>query len=168
MRATITDHYTVLGVERTADRRAIQTAYRAAARGAHPDFGGVDGDMARINEAWRILGDPGRRAAYDAAHGYIGSTPAPARPSRTTKRASRDGSTVLDFGRYEGWTVRDVANIDDDYLHWLQRTSLGRPLRAEIAVVLDEREAAMETTRSAARAGVAAGRQTKRRGWRLR
>lgn len=168
MRATITDHYTVLGVERTADRRKIQTAYRAAARAAHPDFGGVDGEMARINEAWRILGDPGRRAAYDAEYGYVGSTPAPARPPRTTQRGSRDGSTVLDFGRYEGWSVRDVANIDDDYLHWLQRTSLGRPLRAEIAQALAERESAMETIRSAARAGAAAARQPKRRGWRLR
>jgi curved DNA-binding protein CbpA len=168
MRATVTDHYTVLGVDRTADRRVIQTAYRAAARGAHPDFGGVDRDMARINEAWRILGDAERRAAYDAAHGYVSSTPAPARQPKTTQRGSRDGSTVLDFGRYEGWTIRDIANADDDYLQWLQRTSLGRPLRAEIAQALEERQTAMETIRSAARAGAAAARKPKRRGWRLR
>jgi curved DNA-binding protein CbpA len=51
MRTTLTDHYTVLGVARNADRRTIQTAYRALARKAHPDFGGDEDQMARINEA---------------------------------------------------------------------------------------------------------------------
>ena len=172
MATTVTDHYTVLGVQHAADRRTIQAAYRALARGAHPDFGGDGGDMARINEAWRVLGDATRRAAYDAAHGYVGDalTPKPPRPQKTADRSSRGGSTVLDFGRYEGWTIRDVANVDDDYLQWLLRTSLGRPLRAEIAKALAEREAAMETIRATARAGAAAAaaRQPKRRGWRLR
>jgi curved DNA-binding protein CbpA len=171
MATTVTDHYTVLGVQHAADRRTIQAAYRALARGAHPDFGGDGGDMARINEAWRVLGDATRRAEYDAAHGYTSETAAtrPARPEKTSER-SRGGSTVLDFGRYEGWTIRDVANTDDDYLQWLQRTSLGRPLRSEIAKALDEREAAMETIRATARSGAAAAaaRQPKRRGWRLR
>src|SRR5262245_31566063 len=150
MPATVTDHYTVLGVQRIADRRAIQAAYRALARGAHPDFGGDDSSMARINEAWRVLGDAARRAEYDAAHGYPGpgapsdtSTTRPTRPQKTSERGSRGGSTVLDFGRYEGWTIRDVAKTDDDYLQWLQRTSLGRPLRGEIAQALEERETAM-------------------------
>ena len=172
MPATLTDHYTVLGVERDADRRTIQTAYRARARSTHPDFGGEGADMARINEAWRVLGDAERRATYDATIGndsHQAATPR-RRQTRSSERGQRNGSTVLDFGRYEGWTIRDVANVDDDYLQWLQRTSLGRPLRAEIVTALDEREAAMETIRSVARAGAAAAaaRQPKRRGWRLR
>jgi curved DNA-binding protein CbpA len=177
MPATLTDHYTVLGVQRLADRRTIQAAYRALARGAHPDFGGDDSSMARINEAWRVLGDSTRRAEYDAAHGYPGpgasgdsSTARPTRAHKTAERGVRGGSTVLDFGRYEGWTIRDVANTDDDYLQWLQRTSLGRPLRAEIAKALEERESAMESIRTAARtsAAAAAARQPKRGRWRLR
>ena len=172
MPATLTDHYTVLGVQPSADRRTIQAAYRALARTSHPDFGGHEADMARINEAWRVLGDAERRAAYDASHGHLRAHAQPgatAQPStKDAPRASRDGSTVLDFGRYEGWSIRDIANVDDDYLQWLQRTSLGRPLRAEIAKALDERESAMESIRTAARSGAAAAREPKRRGWRLR
>jgi curved DNA-binding protein CbpA len=139
MRTTVTDHYTVLGVARTADRRAIQAAYRALARTAHPDFGGDEDRMARINEAWHVLGDAKRRADYDG----------PVAVTRPTTRDRRAGSTVLDFGRYDGWTIRDIANSDDDYLDWLSRTPMGRPLRREIAEVLDEREQAMAALRPA-------------------
>jgi DnaJ-like protein/exodeoxyribonuclease X-like protein len=142
MRTTVTDHYTVLGVARTADRRAIQAAYRALARQAHPDFGGDGDEMARINEAWHVLGDARRRAEYD---GPVAAAPA----GQTAARERRAGSTVLDFGRYDGWTIRDIANADDDYLDWLSRTPMGRPLRREIAEVLDAREQAMAALRPA-------------------
>jgi molecular chaperone DnaJ len=44
----------------------IRAAYRARARVHHPDRSGADPDvMAALNEAYRVLGDPGRRALYD-------------------------------------------------------------------------------------------------------
>lgn len=64
------DHYATLGVARTASIDAIRAAYRAAVRRTHPDV--VDArsttasDMAKITEAWSVLSDPVRRAAYDA------------------------------------------------------------------------------------------------------
>ncbi len=58
-----------------------------------------------------------------------------ARPSST----STPGSRVLDFGRYAGWTLRQVAMRDRDYLEWLRRTPLGRQYQAEIAAVLAPR-----------------------------
>lgn len=139
MRTTLTDHYTVLGVARNSDRRTIQTAYRALARKAHPDFGGDEDRMARINEAWHVLGDAKRRAEYDG--------PVAVEIVQPVAREHRAGSTVLDFGRYDGWTIRDIANADDDYLDWLSRTPMGRPLRREIAQVLGEREQAMAALR---------------------
>ena len=46
----------------------IRDAYRRLARRHHPDRGAADaGAMAAINEAYRVLGDPARRAVYDAA-----------------------------------------------------------------------------------------------------
>lgn len=49
----------------------MRRAYREQARQHHPDrveatgsTGSAD-EMAAINEAWRVLGDPGRRAVYD-------------------------------------------------------------------------------------------------------
>lgn len=58
-------HYEVLGVAPTASTAEVQTAYRAAARRMHPDAGGTAIAMQRVNEAWHVLRDPGRRSAYD-------------------------------------------------------------------------------------------------------
>jgi len=62
--------------------------------------------------------------------------PAPVTRSSST---SMPGSRVLDFGRYAGWTLRQVALQDRDYLEWLRRTPLGRQYQAEIAAVLAPR-----------------------------
>lgn len=44
----------------------IRAAYRERARQLHPDRGGTDSrEMAALNEAYRVLSDPGRRALYD-------------------------------------------------------------------------------------------------------
>jgi curved DNA-binding protein CbpA len=69
MRRAEPTHYQRLGVARSASATEIRTAYRALARRTHPDVNGsgVDASMAAVNEAWRVLGDPDRRAAYDAS-----------------------------------------------------------------------------------------------------
>ncbi len=63
------DFYQLLGVARDASREEIALAWRRRARDEHPDARqGDDGAPARFRalaEAWRVLGDPGRRAAYD-------------------------------------------------------------------------------------------------------
>lgn len=68
------DHYVTLGVRSEADAAEIRDAYRALARRYHPDRGPVDdGAMAAVNEAYRVLGEPARRAVYDAARRGTGS-----------------------------------------------------------------------------------------------
>lgn len=64
------DYYAVLGVARDAPGDAVRVAYRRLAARAHPDRhqGGADA-TARfkvIVEAYSVLGDAERRAAYDA------------------------------------------------------------------------------------------------------
>ncbi|MGA0356085.1 MAG: J domain-containing protein [Ilumatobacteraceae bacterium] len=63
------DHYSVLGVGRGAGQDEIRTAYRREARRLHPDSAGAGSStqMAQLNEAYRVLSDPGRRALYDRA-----------------------------------------------------------------------------------------------------
>jgi curved DNA-binding protein CbpA len=64
------DHYVVLGVERGATHQEIRQAYRRLARASHPDASPDDPEaerqFKRVAAAWHVLGDPGRRTAYDS------------------------------------------------------------------------------------------------------
>lgn len=59
--------YDLLGVSPDADTASIRDAYRRAARAHHPDRHGdaSSANMAAVNEAWQVLGDPARRREYD-------------------------------------------------------------------------------------------------------
>jgi molecular chaperone DnaJ len=63
------DYYELLGVARGADGAAIKAAYRSLAKEHHPDRkNGCKESEARfkaINEAYDVLKDPQKRAAYD-------------------------------------------------------------------------------------------------------
>jgi hypothetical protein len=64
--------YQVLGVDTGASQQDIARAYRQAAQGTHPDARPGDPAAAArfqaLTEAYDLLRDPGRRAAYDRAH----------------------------------------------------------------------------------------------------
>jgi curved DNA-binding protein CbpA len=47
---------------------------------------------------------------------------------------------VLRFGRYEGWTLGQVARVDRPWLEWLRRVPAGRGLKDEIDAVLRTRK----------------------------
>ncbi|MFL5641430.1 MAG: DnaJ domain-containing protein [Chloroflexota bacterium] len=57
-------------------------------------------------------------------HGAAG--PPPGRPS----------GTVLNFGRYAGWSLGEVARHDIEYIEWLDRAPIGRNYRAEVDGIL--------------------------------
>ena len=63
------DYYEVLEVERTIDAAGLKAAYRKLAMKHHPDRnGGCEDSMARfkeISEAYSVLSDDQKRAAYD-------------------------------------------------------------------------------------------------------
>lgn len=62
------DYYKILGVDRSADDKAIKSAYRKLARKYHPDVAkGKDaGEKFReVTEAYEVLSDPEKRRRYD-------------------------------------------------------------------------------------------------------
>lgn len=62
------DYYDVLGVPKTADEEEIKRSFRRLAQRHHPDVDtspDADGRFKELNEAYRILSDRQRRAAYD-------------------------------------------------------------------------------------------------------
>jgi curved DNA-binding protein CbpA len=44
--------------------------------------------------------------------------------------------TVLNFGRYSGWSLGEVARRDLEYLEWLDRMTIGRTYRDEVDALL--------------------------------
>jgi molecular chaperone DnaJ len=60
-----TDYYSVLGVEKTADKAEIKAAFRKLAHQHHPDKGGEEEKFKEINAAYQVLGNEEKRAQYD-------------------------------------------------------------------------------------------------------
>jgi molecular chaperone DnaJ len=74
------DYYEVLGVPRDAERKAIKEAFRRLAKRYHPDRNkapDAEEKFKEIAEAYAVLYDPKKRAAYDAGGhaGVAGVTP---------------------------------------------------------------------------------------------
>lgn len=148
------DAYRTLQIVPDADDIVVEAAFRVLARRYHPD--GQKGDAARmaaINRAYDLLRTPIRRRRYDRERhltpvgpGAASVQPPPTNGAAPYAEVSGNGHTafnVVDFGRYMGWTLKDLAKHDPDYLRWLSRSSGGIRYRYQIHELLpDEREAA--------------------------
>jgi curved DNA-binding protein CbpA len=138
----VADPYRVLQVLPTADQEVLTAAYRALAQKYHPDHDAsklAARRMIELNAAWAIVRDPDLRASWDrgrrrATYDFkprSATTSVAAPPPR-----SAQAGTKLEFGRYSGWALRDLARQDPDYLRWLSRHASGLRYRTEIYQIL--------------------------------
>ncbi|HUR17145.1 MAG TPA: J domain-containing protein [Candidatus Limnocylindrales bacterium] len=141
-------YYKTLMLAETADAEIIGVVYRKLAQRFHAD---VDPSpeaarrMAEINVAHEVLSDAQKRSEYDKwlasrrdrrssdriirAQGDVpfGTAGAPVGPPQ---------GSVMDFGRYMGWTLGQIKRHDPEFLEWLMRVPVGRQYRDEIGQML--------------------------------
>ena len=141
------DAYEILQLHPSALPEVVEAAYRALAMVHHPDLNGNrdTGAMAELNWAYSVLHDPEERIAYDRRRLAVPVMPERSslmeRMQRTAEAAeARDelgpAHVVMDFGRYAGMTLGQVARTDPVYLEWLRRHSSGIRYRSQIDAVL--------------------------------
>lgn len=146
------DYYRILQVDPHAEYAVIRAAHRALAAVHHPDVGGLESDMATINVAWTVLSDPAKRAAYDHDR-RLRQDGDRYCPDASIPAAHHVGS-IIDFGRYAGWSIPEIAQSDRDYLEWLIRTPVGRRYQGEVGEVLGSApQAAVPTANPSVHAG---------------
>ena len=132
MPAVHQDYYTILGVPRDADEPTIKRAFRTLAFAYHPDRNKAPEAEERfkaISEAYAVLSDPDKRAAFDAGTAQGASV-----------SAAEDIFSTIDFRdvfRGLGFDFAGAGHFD----HFMRqqrrgRASRGANLEATLAVSL--------------------------------
>ena len=138
------DPYRILQVQPDADADVVRAAYRVLARKVHPDAAApldevAERRMTDLNWAYAIVRDPVKRQQWESDRRRA---PPPTPREAATHGAPRGplgadgGEQRLDFGRYQGWTLGEVAARDPEYLDWLRRHAAGARYRDVIDILL--------------------------------
>ncbi len=114
MRHNRRNYYRILHVQPDAPAAIIKSSYRTlmSKLRMHPDLGGNHDEALLVNEAYAVLSDPDRRAAYDRETGIVLGL------ARRRGRAGATGDAARGTGRREAtaWTVAE----GDEPCHWCQ------------------------------------------------
>lgn len=145
--------YRSLMLAEDADAEVISAVYRKLAQRYHPD---IDSNaaaarrMAEINDAYQTLRDPVKRKQYDE---WLAARRDRRQGDRLIRQAAdvpygaagrpvgMATGSVLEFGRYSGWTLGQIRLHDPEFLEWLVRAPAGRQHREEIQLLLAKRSA---------------------------
>ena len=117
------DYYATLGVARDATAEDIKKAFRKLARKYHPDVSkekDAEARMKEVNEAYTVLSDPEKRAAYDQlGQGY--------QPGQEF-RPPPDWDAGYEFSR-RGFSQREAADFSDFFSELFGRMGRGEARR---------------------------------------
>ena len=164
------DYYKILEVDPEADPEVIAAAYRVLTKRVRSKDDLEEADQIRLAEldlAYAVLSNPAQRLAFDERrlsetvavgpgyyHGngngngngqaYDAAARLAAGPLSERVAAGLHGESLgeltINFGRYSGWTLSEIAGSDPEYLMWLSRHSSGIRYRRAILRLLRERE----------------------------
>lgn len=113
------DYYATLGVARDATAEDIKKAFRKLARKYHPDVSkekDAEARMKEVNEAYAVLSDPEKRAAYDQlGQGY--------QPGQEF-RPPPDWDAGYEFSR-RGYSPHEAADFSDFFSELFGRMGRG-------------------------------------------
>ena len=154
------DAYEVMQVHPGAHPLVVEAAYRVLASIYQSDGAEASASrqlMAELDDAYASLRTPERRALYDQQRirreVMEAALATPYHPFAAQSPPGGDAASgLVDFGRYQGWTIVQLAQHDPDYLRWLSRHSSGIRYRRQI-------EAALGKGSSASAAGQGLGRR---------
>ncbi len=138
------DYYEILGVSKGASSDEIKSAFKKAALKHHPDReGGDEAKFKEASEAYEVLSDEKRRAAYDQFGHAAGAANA----------GGPGGSPFGGFSGAEGFGFDNVqfdfsgAGGFGDIFSEIFGGMRGRPRDVQVAVAIDFDEAVKGTTR---------------------
>ncbi|WP_108649875.1 molecular chaperone DnaJ [Dongshaea marina] len=129
------DYYEILGLDRDADERAIKKSYKRLAMKYHPDRNkndaGAEEKFKEVKEAYEILTDPQKRAAYDQ-YGHAGVD-----PNQGAGGFGGGGFGGADFGDIFGDVFGDIFG-GGRRGGGQQRAARGSDLRYNMELTLEE------------------------------
>ncbi len=105
---TMSDYYSILGVNKNDDEKTIKSAYRKLARKYHPDVNSDNPDAEKkfgeINQAYEVLSDPEKKKLYD-------------RFGPDFEKYQQAGATAQgpDFGGFGGFNNTRGGNVNFDF-----------------------------------------------------
>lgn len=142
----MTNYYAVLGVSEDASQEEIKEAFRERALECHPDRA-ADGEEAaakeefvQVREAFELLSNPEKRAAYDAAEGEeeraaVASTDEESGRRRSYEQAWRDRQGRHGIGVSQ-IILDQVQGLSADYDVLRNRTSVTVPICGVLGTVV--------------------------------
>ena len=136
----VRNYYAILGVSPDATAEEVKKSFRKLARQYHPDVNPGDKTaeekFKRINEAYDVLSDEGKRSDYDRVR--FGKTKR--RPPRSPSRPSRNGtSNNSSYGREsEFWKFQDYSPGSSKRAKVVNPSPTARDVEAKLNIPLEK------------------------------